>query len=255
MFGKAYVVGAGPGDPGLLTVRAAHLLAQADVLLYDALVSESIIALAPDRCAKIFVGKRRGSHAMHQRTIVALMIRHALAGQCVVRLKGGDPFVFGRGGEEALALSGAGISFEIVPGISSAVAVPAYAGIPVTHRGVSASFTVITGHEDPEKAHTQIDWSRLARRDGTLVVLMGLSTLRTTAHSLRTHGMPAETPACVIENGTLPEQRVVQGTLQTIADAVERNGFQGPATIVIGDVVRLRNQIAQRSERSSAVEA
>jgi uroporphyrinogen III methyltransferase/synthase len=242
-FGKVFIAGGGPGDPGLVTLRTAQVLAQADVLLYDALVSDDVVAMASERCEKIFVGKRRGRHAFPQSEIIALTIAHALDGKCVVRLKGGDPFVFGRGGEEAQALHDAGIPFEIIPGVSSAIAVPAYAGIPLTHRGVSASFTVVTGHEDPDKPHSQIDWARLACDGGTIVVLMGLSQLGTIAENLLAHGLSATMPAAVIENGTLDEQRTVEGTLETIADDVARQGMRGPAVIVIGEVVRLRNRI------------
>jgi|SRR5579884_1391042 len=243
-FGKVFIAGGGPGDPGLLTLRAAQVLAQADVLLYDALVSDDVVALARANCEKIFVGKRCGSHAMEQRDIVAFMIRYALDGKCVVRLKGGDPFVFGRGGEEAQALHDAGVPFEVVPGISSSLAVPAYAGIPLTHRGVSASFTVVTGHEDPQKGHAQIDWQRLAHAGGTLVILMGLTHLRAIAERLMAHGLSGDTPAAAIENGTLAEQVVVEGALRDIADRVESEDLRGPAVIVIGEVVRLRDRIA-----------
>jgi uroporphyrinogen III methyltransferase/synthase len=241
-FGKVFIAGAGPGDPGLVTLRAAQVLAQADVLLYDALVSDDVVAMARGQCEKIFVGKRRGFRTMDQREIIGQMIRYALDGKCVVRLKGGDPFVLGRGGEEAQALHDAGVPFEVVPGVSSAVAVPASAGIPVTQRGVSASFTVVTGHEDPDKPCSQIVWEQVARAGGTIVVLMGLTQLRTIAATLLAYGVARDTPVAVIENGTLPEQRTVEATLQTIAGEVEREGMRGPAVIVIGEVVRLRNR-------------
>lgn len=248
MFGKVFIVGGGPGDPGLLTLHAAHVLAQADVVLYDALVSDDVVAMASARCQRIFVGKRRGRKAMDQHSILTTMIRHALEGRCVVRLKGGDPFVFGRGGEEAQALYDAGIAFEIVPGVSSAVAVPAAAGIPVTHRGISASFTVVMGHEDPDKPQTQIDWAHLAKNTGTLVILMGLTSIRATTRKLLAGGLSSATPVCVIENGTLPQQRTIEGTLQSIAGDVEGEGLRGPAVIVIGEVVRLRHRIVSDAE-------
>jgi uroporphyrinogen III methyltransferase/synthase len=243
-FGKVYIAGGGPGDPGLVTLRAAQVLAQADVLLYDALVSDEVVALASAHSEKIFVGKRCGLRAMSQHEITELMIGFALEGKCVVRLKGGDPFVFGRGGEEAQALHNAGVPFEVVPGVSSALAVPAYAGIPLTHRGVSASFTVVTGHEDPGKPSTQIDWERLARGGGTLVVLMGLTQLRTIVENLVGHGLSTATPVAVIENGTLNGQRIVEGTMGTIAGDVDLAQMRGPAVIVIGDVVTLRDRIS-----------
>lgn len=239
-----FIVGAGPGDAGLLTLRAAEVLSRAQVVLYDALVSEAVLAMLPSGCRKIFAGKRCGAHFMRQEEINAAMIRYARAGKRVVRLKGGDPFVFGRGGEEAQALHDAGIEFEIVPGISSALAVPAYAGIPVTHRGVSTSFTVVTGHEDPSKPHSQIDWRAVAAAGGTLVVLMGLRAIAGITQQLIAHGAVHSTPAAVIENGTLPAQRVITGTLGTIAGVIEDARMHGPCLLVIGEVVRLREQTA-----------
>jgi len=241
--GKTFIVGGGPGDPGLVTLRAHAVLGEAQVLLYDALVSEAVIAMAPASCEKIFVGKRRGVYAMAQDEIVATMIRHARAGKRVVRLKGGDPFVYGRGGEEALGLHAAGVAFEVVPGISSALAVPAYAGIPLTHRGASASFTVATGHEDPSKPHAQIDWQRVADPNATAVFLMGLTELPNICARLIAHGLPTSAPVAVIENGTLPTQRTVAGTLATIAGLVATERFAGPSLIVVGEVVRLRDRI------------
>ena len=242
--GKAFIVGGGPGDPGLVTLRALEVLAAAHVVLYDALVSDAVLAMASPTCEKTFVGKRNGSYAMRQEDIVALMIRRARDGKRVVRLKGGDPFVFGRGAEEAIALRDAGLSFEIVPGVSSALAVPAYAGIPLTHRGLSASFTVATGHEDPQKPESQIDWQCLADSGGTVVLLMGLTELRNIAARLLEKGMSSSLPVAVVENGTLPQQRTIVGTLQTIADDVAEHDVRGPAVIVIGEVVRLRDKAA-----------
>jgi uroporphyrinogen III methyltransferase/synthase len=242
--GTVFVVGGGPGDPGLLTLRAAAVIAQAQVLLYDALVSDPIVAMAPAACERIFVGKRRGVYAMPQEDILGLMIRHSVAGKRVVRLKGGDPFVYGRGGEEALGLHDAGVPFEIVPGISSALAVAAYAGIPLTHRGVSASFTVATGHEDPSKPHAQIDWQSLANPNGTVVFLMGLAELPNICRRLIEHGHASAAAVAVIENGTLPNQRTIVGTLATIARKVRQQHVTGPSVVVVGDVVRLRERIA-----------
>ena len=237
------IVGAGPGDSGLLTVRALEALRRADVLLYDALVPSAIVALAPSRCDRIFVGKRRGDHAMEQRSIEELMIEHARAGRRVVRLKGGDPFVFGRGGEEAQALARAGVPFEIVPGITSAIAAPAYAGIPLTHRAYNAAFTVATGHEDPEKNDSPVHWDRLADPHQTLVLLMAAQNLEQIAAKLVEGGMPPSHPAAVIADGTLPTQRTVTGTLATIATQAREAGIGAPAVAVFGEVVALRDDI------------
>ena len=241
--GKVYLVGAGPGDPGLLTLRAAHALRTADVLLYDALASDPAVALAAPACERIFVGKRGGNHAMPQAEIEALMVRKAREGNRVVRLKGGDPFVFGRGGEEAQALHAAGVPFEIVPGITSAIAAPAYAGIPVTHRDYNTAFTVVTGHEDPSKTESTLDWSGLADSHQTLVFLMAMANLTQIVARLRERGLPGERPAAVIADGTRPSQQTVVATLDTIVDAVERAGIGAPAIVVIGDVVRVREQL------------
>ena len=241
--GRVVLVGAGPGDPGLLTLRAAHALSQADVLLYDALASDPIVALAPAACERVYVGKRGGAHEMPQSEIEALMIARARDGKCVVRLKGGDPFVFGRGGEEAQALHHAGVPFEIVPGISSALAAPAYAGIPVTHREINPAFTVATGHEDPGKAQSTLDWSKLADPHRTLVLLMAMGNLEHIAARLIEHGLSPRTPAAVIHDGTRPTQRTVTGTLSTIASDVQREGLRAPAIVVVGEVVALREQL------------
>jgi uroporphyrinogen III methyltransferase / synthase len=241
--GRVYLVGAGPGDPGLLTLRGAEVLRAADVLLYDALAGGPIVALAPPACERIFVGKRAGEHAMAQAEIEALMIAKAREGRRVVRLKGGDPFVFGRGGEEAEALHAAGVAFEVVPGISSALAAPAYAGIPVTHRAHNTSFTVLTGHEDPSKPASTIDWAQLAGPQRVLVLLMATANLREIARQLLAQGVPAQTPVAAIADGTRPTQRTATGTLATIADEVAQRGIVAPAVIVVGDVVRLRDEI------------
>lgn len=238
------MVGAGPGDPGLLTLRGAEALRTADVLLYDALAADAIVAMAPARCERIYVGKRGGSHAMAQHEIEALAIERARSGMRVVRLKGGDPFVFGRGGEEAEALHAAGVAFDVVPGITSAIAAPAYAGIPVTHRAHNAAFTVVTGHEDPGKPLSTLDWQKLADPNRTLVFLMAMGNLREIARQLVACGLPASTPAAVVENGTRPYQRTVVGTLATIADDVERERVGAPAVAIVGDVVKLRERIA-----------
>jgi len=240
---RVALVGAGPGDPGLLTLRAATVLAGAEVLLYDALVSDPILALASPHCERIFVGKRGSNHAMEQDAIEALMIERARAGKRVVRLKGGDPFLFGRGGEEAQALHAAGVDFEIVPGVSSALAAPAYAGIPVTHRDVNPVLTIATGHEDPSKVASTIDWAGLAGKHRTLVLLMAIGNLATICERLIAHGRAADTPVAIIIDGTRPTQQTLTGTLATIADDANRDGVRAPAVVVIGDVVRLRDEL------------
>jgi uroporphyrinogen III methyltransferase/synthase len=243
MTGRVALIGAGPGDPGLLTLRGAQLLREAEVLLYDALASDAIVALAPQTCERIYVGKRAGDHAMAQDDIEALAIARAREGRFVVRLKGGDPFVFGRGGEEAEALRAASIPFEVVPGISSALAAPAYAGIPLTHREFAASFTVLTGHEDPAKPASTLDWAKLADPKRTLVILMGTANLREIAEKLVANGLAATTPVAVVQDGTRPSQRTVLGTLATIARDVTTAKVGPPAVIVVGEVARLREQL------------
>jgi uroporphyrin-III C-methyltransferase len=234
--GIVYLVGAGPGDPELLTVRGLRCLRQADVVVYDRLVDPRLLAEAPPAARRIYAGKSPGRQAMRQDEIDALLVRQARAGRVVVRLKGGDPFVFGRGGEEALACAAAGVAWEVVPGVTSAVAVPALAGIPLTQRGMAASFAVVTGHCAGDD---RLDWGALARID-TLVVLMGAARLAAVAALLRRHGRPAETPAAVIENGTCEGERIFTGTLADIADLAAAAGLRSPATAVFGEVVRLR---------------
>jgi uroporphyrinogen III methyltransferase/synthase len=211
-------VGAGPGDPGLLTIRALERLREAEVVVYDRLVYPAILAEAPAEALRIFAGKRVGAHCLPQAAINALLVHHAEAGRFVVRLKGGDPFVFGRGGEEALALSKAGIPFEVVPGISSAIAVPAYAGIPVTHRGVAASFAVLTGHEDPSKDGGGVNLVKLATAVDTLVVLMAVGTFPRIVRALLANGRPPETPVALIRWGTTEAQEVRVGRWPTSSD-------------------------------------
>ncbi len=241
--GRVFIVGAGPGDPGLLTLRGGEVLESAEVLLYDALASDAIVALAPASCERIYVGKRAGDHAMPQDDIERLAIERARAGSRVVRLKGGDPFIFGRGGEEAQALSEAGVPFEIVPGVSSAYAAPAYAGIPVTHREYAASFTVATGHEDPGKAVSSLDWAKLADAQRTLVLLMATANLREIANELIAHGLPPQTPVAVVQDGTRPSQRTALGRLDSIAGDVVAAKIGPPAVVVVGGVAALRTQL------------
>ena len=241
--GTVYLVGAGPGDPGLLTRRGAELLGRADVVVYDALVNPELLKLAPATAELIYGGKRSKRHTLLQGELNELLVKKARGGKDVVRLKGGDPYTFGRGGEEAQQLAAAGVAFEIVPGISSVVAALNYAGIPLTHRDYCSSFTVITGHEDPELEETGIDWQQLARAPGTKVVLMGLKNIRQIMRKLIEHGLAESTPVAMVRWGTLPRQQTVSGTVATIADAIERVGFGAPAVTVIGDVVRLRDQL------------
>jgi uroporphyrinogen III methyltransferase / synthase len=240
--GTVALVGAGPGDPGLITVRGLELLRRAQVVVYDRLVHPSLLAEAP-RARRVFAGKASGRHTLPQEQINALLIMHARRGRRVVRLKGGDPFVFGRGGEEADALARAGIPFEVVPGVSSAVAVPAYAGIPLTHRGVASSFAVVTGHEEACKRESSVDWARLARSVDTLVVLMGVKALPGIAAELIAHGRPASTPVALVRWGTTDVQETVTGTLGDIAARAARARLEPPVVIVIGDVVALRARL------------
>jgi uroporphyrinogen III methyltransferase/synthase len=240
--GTVILAGAGPGDPGLITVAAAEALARADVVVYDRLVHPRLLDLAP-RAERVYAGKGPEQHTMSQDEINALLIERARAGQTVVRLKGGDPFVFGRGGEEARALADAGVPFEVVPGVSSAIAAPAYAGIPVTQRGVASSVAFVTGHEDPAKDEQDVDWERLAGAVDTLVLLMGIGQLARIAGRLTAAGRDPATPAAVIEWGTLPRQRTVTGTLGDIVAKVEEAGLGPPAVAVVGEVVRLREAL------------
>jgi uroporphyrinogen III methyltransferase/synthase len=243
MTGTVYLVGAGPGDPGLLTLRAAELLARADVLVYDALVSPAIVERAA-RAERVYVGKRGGEHTRTQDEINRLLVELAGRHRTVVRLKGGDPFVFGRGGEEALVLRAAAVPFEVVPGITSGVAGPAYAGIPVTHRGVAASVALVTGHEDPTKDDTDLDWAHLARGVGTLVFYMGVGKMADNFARLMEGGRSPDTPAAAVEWGTYPRQRTVSGTLATLPARVREAGIGAPSVVVVGEVVALRDQLA-----------
>jgi uroporphyrinogen III methyltransferase/synthase len=238
-----YLVGAGPGDPGLITVRGLKLVQQAEVLIYDRLVHPEIVQEAPADALRIYVGKETGLHYVPQEQINELLVTYAQQGRRVVRLKGGDPFVFGRGGEEAKALAEAGIPFEIVPGISSAVAVPAYAGIPVTHRKVATSFAVVTGHEEGGKDVASRDWAALAKTVDTLVVLMGVKGLSKIIAQLLAHGRSPETPVAMIHWGTTNEQQTVTGTLVDIIDKATAAGLEPPAVTVIGEVVALREHL------------
>ncbi len=240
--GHVALVGAGPGDPELITVKGLRLLRAADVVVYDALVNEELLSECRPDAALLDVGKRCGQPAPTQGAINELLVRHGQAGRRVVRLKGGDPFVFGRGGEEAEALAAAGVPWEVVPGVSSSVGVPAYAGIPVTHRGLASSFAVVTGHERAGGSWN-VNWQALATGVDTLIILMGVGRLATIAEQLIAHGRAATTPAAVVRWGTTAEQETVTATLESIAQAVERAGIGAPATLIIGEVVALRERL------------
>jgi len=237
------LVGAGPGDAGLLTLRGAELLKRAEVVVYDALVNKDLLRLAPKTAEIIYGGKRSKEHAIPQDELNQLLIRKAKDGKVVVRLKGGDPYVFGRGGEEAEELEAAGIPFEVVPGVPSITAAANYAGIPITHRSHSSSFTVVTGHEDPTKEETSVDWAWLAKEPGTKVILMGVERIRQIAAELTKHGLSADTPVGMVRWGTRGRQSSIDGTLGTIADVVEKMNFGAPAITIIGDVVKLRSKL------------
>jgi len=238
MTGKVYLVGAGPGSRDMLTLRAKEVLEGAEVVLYDQLAME-IIRMIPDGAERIDCGKSGSRHTMEQAEIEQTMVRKAREGKQVVRLKGGDPFLFGRGGEELEALREHGIPVELVPGVPSAIAVPGCAGIPVTHRGCASQVTFVTGHEDPAKASSALDWKQLAASPGTLVILMGVRQLPSIAAQLQAHGMAPSVPVAVIERGLQPDQRVTTGTLGDIAETARARGVRPPAVIVIGDVVKL----------------
>lgn len=243
MSGTVYLVGAGPGDPGLLTLRGRECLAGADVVVYDALANPELLEHAARAKEFIYVGKQAGRRTLAQEEINALLVKKAKEGLEVVRLKGGDPYVFGRGAEEALELRKEGIPFEVVPGVTAGVAVPAYAGIPVTHREDASMLTFVTGHEDPAKETSAIDWASLARGGGTLVFYMGVKNLPEITGRLVAHGRPPGTPAAVIQWGTHPTQRVVTGTLADLGDRVREAGLSPPAIIMVGEVVALRNEL------------
>ena len=240
--GLVYLVGAGPGDPGLITCKGLECIRRADCLVYDRLASERLLAHARPDAEHVYVGKQSSRHTLRQEEINQLLVEKAREGKVVCRLKGGDPYVFGRGGEEAEALLEAGLPFEVVPGITSAIAVPSYAGIPVTHRGVASSFAVVTGHEDPAKTESSIRWEHLATGVDTLIFLMGVENLPHIVAQVRAHGRPAETPVALVRWGTTPKQETLVGTLDNIVQRVQETGFRSPAVTVVGEVVRLREQ-------------
>lgn len=250
--GRVYLVGAGPGDPGLLTVRALELIRSADVILHDKLIPWEALRDARADAELIDVGKIGGGTQVPQDVTNALLVEKAQEGKDVVRLKGGDPFVFGRGGEEAQVLRAAGIPFEVVPGVTSGIAGPAYAGIPVTQRHVSAAVAFVTGHEDPSKPDTMLDWAALAAFPGTLALYMGVKALPRIASALIEHGRPADEPAAVVQRGTLPDQRTVTAPLGELPDVAKAAGIKAPAIIVVGGVAELHDEIAWFEDRPLA---
>jgi uroporphyrinogen III methyltransferase/synthase len=243
MPGKVYLIGAGPGDPGLITVKGLELLRGAQVVVYDQLANPELLQEAPAEAELIYVGKKAGDHALSQESINDLLVAKARAGLMVVRLKGGDPFVFGRGGEECEVLAAAGVAFEVVPGVTSAIAAPAYAGIPVTHRRHTTLATFVTGHEDPAKEASTIPWANLGQNPGTLVFLMGVKNLAENCRKLVAAGRPPDTPAAVIQSGTTLTQRTVTGTLADIAEKAQTAALRPPAILVVGGVVELRQAL------------
>jgi uroporphyrinogen III methyltransferase/synthase len=243
MSGTVYLVGAGPGDPRLITVRGQGILARAGVVVYDFLANPELLDLAPAEAARVYVGKKGADHAMEQEDINRLLVRLAQEGKEVVRLKGGDPFVFGRGGEEASACAAAGVAFQVVPGVTSAIAAPAYAGIPVTDRRATTEVAFVTGHEDPTKPGSTINWASLAGL-GTVVFLMGVKNLPEICRQLVAHGKPADTPAAAIRWGATPRQETVEGTLADLADKVAAHGLKPPAVTIVGAVAGLRQELA-----------
>ncbi|NWF52925.1 MAG: uroporphyrinogen-III C-methyltransferase [Nitrospirae bacterium] len=243
MRGKVYIVGAGPGDIGLLTVKGLRCLQKAEVVIYDFHLNAQILNYINHEAEFIYAGKRGGHHSMGQDEINRLLIKKADEGKIICRLKGGDPFVFGRGGEEAEALAEHGIEFEVVPGVSSSVAAPAYAGIPLTHRLYSSSFAVIPGYEDPTKEKSNIDWSKLSTGVGTLVFLMAIKNIEVVTQKLIENGRSPETPVAVIRWGTRPDQKTISGTLKDIVELVKEKDIRPPAVMVVGDVVKLRESL------------
>ncbi|MBG0778949.1 MAG: uroporphyrinogen-III C-methyltransferase [Desulfotignum balticum] len=242
--GKVYLIGSGPGDPGLLTLKAKSCIEQADVVVYDYLAPPAFLAYASKDAQRIYVGKKGGDHTLSQHEINQLLVEKAGQGLHVARLKGGDPFVFGRGAEEAQELLAAGVAYEVIPGVTSAISAPAYAGIPVTHRDHTSFVSFITGHEDPTRKNSRMQWDVFARSDATLVFLMGVKNLENIVTQLMKHGKPADTPVALVRWGTTPQQQTVTGTLETIVENVRQARLKSPAVIVVGSVVSLRKELA-----------
>ncbi|MFJ5763533.1 uroporphyrinogen-III C-methyltransferase [Neobacillus sp. NPDC093182] len=242
-MGKAYIVGAGPGDPELITVKALKCIQRADVILYDRLVNPELLKEAKRDCHLIYCGKQPNYHTLQQETINHLLVKYTKQGKNVVRLKGGDPFVFGRGAEEVEALLAKGLQVEVVPGITAGIAAPAYAGIPITHRDLGSSFAVVTGHK-PKGKPTDINWKSLATGVDTLAIYMGITNLPYICEELMKHGKKENTPVAIIQQGTTLAQRTVTGTLSSIVSVVKKEGIQNPAMIVVGEVVTFRDKIS-----------
>jgi uroporphyrin-III C-methyltransferase len=241
--GKVYLVGAGPGDPKLITVRGVECIQGADVILYDRLANPKLLEHAKQGAELIYVGKLPDRHSLPQEEINQLLVAKAQEGKIVTRLKGGDPFVFGRGGEEAMVLNAHGIPFEVVPGITAGIAAPAYAGIPVTQRMVSSSFAVVAGHECPNKEQSSINWEKISTAVDTLAFYLGVKNLPLICEQLVKHGRSAQTPVAIIHWGTMPEQRTVVGTLETIVEIAREQRIENPSIILVGDVVNIREQV------------
>ena len=246
MTGKVYLVGAGPGDPNLITLKAIELIKKADVVLYDRLVSKKILAMIPKRCKSIYVGRAVGDDTTHQDSTNELMVKYAKLKKTVVRLKGGDPIIFGRGGEEAEFLKSFKIKYEIIPGITSGIGSATYAGIPLTHRQFASSVVFVTGHEDPEKKTEVVKWKKLAKSVDTIVIMMGLSRIEEISKKLIEGGMDKTTPVAVIQNGTTPKQKMIKGTISNISNKIKRNKIRPPTNIIIGRVVDLSDIIGWR---------
>ncbi len=249
--GTVYLVGAGPGDPELLTVKAQRLISRCDALVYDSLVPQEVLGLAPASCERHFVGKRRGHHSVPQPSTNAVLVELAHRCECVVRLKGGDPFLFGRGGEEAAHLVQRGVAVEVVPGVTSGIAAPAYAGIPVTHRSAGSSVTFVTGHEEIDKRRPSVDWQALATASDGLVIYMGLHNLPRIAKELMAGGLPADTPAAVIQQGTVEGQRCLKAPLGDIAEQAKAQVFRSPSIVLVGAVID--QQVESCAPRPAAV--
>jgi uroporphyrinogen III methyltransferase/synthase len=241
--GIVFLIGAGPGDPGLITVKGRECISRADVIIYDHLANETLLSFASPGAELIYAGKVGGAHNREQRQINELLVEKALACKVVARLKGGDPFIFGRGGEECEALANAGVPYEVVPGVTAGIGAPAYAGIPLTHRDITTSVAFVTGHEHPGKETSEIDWERLSLGSGTIVFYMGMKNLPQIAENLIAHGRATATPVALIRWGTRPEQEILIGTLADIAEKAEKIAFKAPAIIVVGDVVKLREKL------------